>query len=334
MAAKIADHVPVKSPANDRGGRVWDQQALQAFKAKQTPERRAEDEKLLSRVFNLAAKVPEVKTALDWAHAHGVEIVVDRTSHGVGGYYLNGTGIVGLSMPAFISDEKLAGVVAHELRHAWQDYHGLIVTADYRLDHYIIKNALIEADATAHQKLAEGQYRVAELQARADARKSETEEAWRYKYLEQDKQKLADKAQYLLNGFKGWYKSGLPTTYGGEATHRFGRKHGIRNAFPRNYNVEVTGTTAPVDMGVDFLHRRTLLKLGEGYGEGYGADNYLALADKNELKRHHLSPEAARRFFMARPLAADFAMVQQVRENELKQRRKGQPATLIKPWAP
>lgn len=210
----------------------------------------------------------------------------------------------------------------------------MIVTAEYRLDHYIIKNALIEADATAHQKLAERQHQAADLQQRAAQRKNENEEPWRYKYLQQDIERLADKEKFLLESFQRWYKSGLPITYGGAATHRFGHKHGIRGAFPRNYNVEVTGATAPVELGVDFLHRRALLKLGEGYGEGYGADNYLARADKNELKRHHLSPEAARRFFMIKPLAADFAMVQQVRENELKQRRKRQPATLIKPWAP
>jgi hypothetical protein len=333
MPATIADNVPIKSPANDRGGRVWDQQALQAFKEKQTPERRAQDEQLLRRVFNLAAKVPEVKTALDWAHAHGVEIVVDRTSWGIGGYYLNGTGIVGLSMPAFSSDERLAGIVAHELRHAWQDYHGLIVTADYRLDHYIIKNALIEADATAHQKLAEREYRVADLQERAAARKDPSEEPWRYMYLEQDIASLADKEKILLGGFRDWYKSGLSITYGGAAAHRFGHKHGIRGSYPRNYNVEVTDATTPVDMGIDFQHRRALLKLGEGYGEGYNADNYLARADKKELKQQHLSAEAALRFFKRSMVGPESAIAQQVRKNEIQQRRKG-PLPLIQPWAP
>lgn len=334
MAATIADNVPIKSPANDRGGRVWDQTPLQEFKAKQTPARRAQDEQLLRRVFNLAAKVPEVKTALDWAHAHGVEIVVDRTSRGIGGYYLNDTGIVGLAVSIFSSDQRLAGVVAHEIRHAWQDYHGLIVTADYRLDHYIIKNALIEADATAHQKLAEHEYRVADLQEQAAARKDEKHESWRYRYLEQDIALLADKEQFLLKSFNGWYNSGLPLTYGGAATHRFGHKHGIRGAYPRNYNIEVKEKTTVVDMGVDFPRRRALLKLGEGYGAGYNADNYLARADKTELKRRQLSPEAALRFFMRTPQIAECSMAQQVRNNELQQLRKGQPPKLIQPWAP
>ena len=78
----------------------WNKAGLEKFRAGQSAERIARDKKQLSRMFSLAAKSPELADALEWAESHGVEIIVDRTSSSVGGYYWAGSGVVALGEEA------------------------------------------------------------------------------------------------------------------------------------------------------------------------------------------------------------------------------------------
>ncbi len=303
----------------------WDKSALRKFRDGQDDTRKEQDAAQLSRVFNLAAKSKLLKEALDWAAANDIDIVIDRTSRNVGGYYMNGTGVVALSAPAFWSDSRLAGVVVHEIRHAWQDKQKLISTAEYRLDHYIIKNALIEADATAHQRLAEQEVRIFESRAQIERlREHRFDTAWHRKSLAADLQKIADPNAYLLEQFRGWYAGSLPSVYGRAATQRFARQHGMTDVKPPDWNLEMPMIAVQTETGVDFQHRRALRKLGERFDGG----NYFKSANMNRVKDDQLSPVRARVFFNKAALA-DRELVKEV----VRRERSG-PRRLVNPWAP
>ncbi len=320
---------PKTDDANPAAATGWDKSALLKFRAGQTPQRKADDKKRLKQVFNLAAKSKSVKEALDWAMANDIDIVIDRTSRNVGGYYMNGTGTVALSDPAFWSESRLAGVIVHEIRHAWQDRQKLISTAEYRLDHYIIKNALIEADATAHQRLAEQEVRVFDTAGmiRKLAQKGQDTD-WAEKNHAAEAQKIADPNAYLLAQFKGWYTGGLPSLYGRAATQRFARQHGMTDVPLPDWNLEMPMITVPVDTGVDFLHRRALRKLGERYD----GSNYFKSADLKQVKAEQLSAASARRFFN-QAAANDTALVKEVVKRERAERKATGTRRLVNPWA-
>ena len=308
----------------------WDKSALRKFRDGQDDARKAQDAAQLSRVFNLTAKSKSVKEALDWAAANDIDIVVDRTSRNVGGYYMNGTGVVALSAPAFWSDSRLAGVVVHEIRHAWQDKQKLISTAEYRLDHYIIKNALIEADATAHQRLAEQEIRVFETgETVKRVEKMGQYTGWAKKVHETEVQLIADPAAYLLAQFRGWYQSSLPSLYGRAATQRFARQYGMRDVKVPDWNIEMTSGKTPTDIGVDFLHRRALRKLGERYD----GSNYFKSANLKRVKAEQLSPARARTFF-SRAAANDAALVKEVVKCERAEVKATGTRRLVNPWTP
>lgn len=308
----------------------WDKSALRKFRDGQDDARKAQDAAQLSRVFNLAAKSKSLKEALDWAAANDIDIVIDRTSRNVGGYYMNGTGVVALSAPAFWSDARLAGVVVHEIRHAWQDAQKLISTAEYRLDHYIIKNALIEADATAHQRLAEQEVRLSDDAAmieRLAARGNNTAAMQQRHDIEA--QKIADRDAYLLAQFRGWYASGSPSVYGRAATQRFARQHGMTDVKPPDWNLEMPMITVPAGTGIDFLHRRALRKLGAGYNGG----NYFTSADLKQVKAEQLAPARARLFFN-KAAFDDRKLVKEVVKRERAERKAIGTRRLVNPWAP
>ncbi len=308
----------------------WDKSALRKFREGQDDARKAQDAAQLSRVFNLAAQSKSLKEALDWAAANDIDIVIDRTSRNVGGYYMNGTGVVALSAPAFWSDSRLAGVVVHEIRHAWQDKQKLISTAEYRLDHYIIKNALIEADATAHQRLAEQEVRLSENAGLIErlAAKGNNTAAMQQRH-EAEAQKIADRDAYLLAQFRGWYASGLPYVYGRAATQRFARQHGMSEVKPPDWNLEMPMITVPTATGIDFLHRRSLRKLGAGYNCG----NYFKSADLKQVKAEQLTPARARVFFNSAAFD-DRKLVKEVVKRERAERKASGTRRLVNPWAP
>ena len=103
----------------------WDQTAFDELKATWSPERIAEDEKALQEIFALAADVPLLAEALEWARSHGVKFFIDRTATGIEGYYKPGTGVVGITARGLANPGEAIESIVHEVRHAWQQYNWL-----------------------------------------------------------------------------------------------------------------------------------------------------------------------------------------------------------------
>lgn len=306
----------------------WDKSDLEAYYAGHDDARKAQDAASLSRLFNLAAKVPVLKEALDWAKEHDVDVIVDRTSRGVGGYYSLGSGIVVLSLPAFVSDATLAGVAVHEIRHAWQDHQDMIPTADYAYTDYNIKIALIEADATAHQRLAEKQARIAERQGileRSPGMKKEFIESHKAGLLKQQAE-IADTPAFLWKAFRGWYEGvqRRSYTYGDASMKIYGEKLGIPGVKKKDYNFEFRKKSAPVTTGLDYTRSEQLRRLGKGFRTG----NYFNAANSDELPRYMLSRTASSVFFSKgkyRPALT----VNEIRRRELRLRAHKGKRTLV-----
>ncbi len=308
---------------------IWNKAPLEAFRAGLTAERRDMDDERLLQVFNLSAKVPELKDALDWATEHGVEFIIDRQAR-CGGYYWPGSGVVALvERSSFHSDARLAGVVVHEIRHAWQDYYGMIATAETTFTNYFIKTALIEADATAHQMLAEGQMGIVSsreyLAKPLPAHKNEVPYFLIYREemaaaIAEKEEKLSNREAFLWQAFRGWYSSFNPPLYGDAALRLFGKKLGIPEISQRNIGYEFKPESLSMHKGVDFTRDEQLRRLGKGFKVG----NYFNVAARHELAKRMFSPSLAACIFdeearKPQPLVAE------VRRRELLlKRHKGQ----------
>src|SRR5690606_16166180 len=120
--------------------------------AAQEPARRKKDKARIRDIRRLMAKSPLGKELLKWADANNIRIEMDHQTQ-AGGYYYQGYKIVALS--ARSSNEDLTGTLAHEIRHAWQDSHGMIPSLSDNLaqlqtpEDYITQIKFIEADAFA-----------------------------------------------------------------------------------------------------------------------------------------------------------------------------------------
>lgn len=120
--------------------------------AAQEPARRKKDKARIRDIRRLMAKSPLGKELLKWADANNIRIEMDHQTQ-AGGYYYQGYKIVALS--ARNSNEDLTGTLAHEIRHAWQDSHGMIPSLSDNLaqlqtpEDYITQIKFIEADAFA-----------------------------------------------------------------------------------------------------------------------------------------------------------------------------------------
>ena len=306
----------------------WNKAGLEKFRARHTQERAADDKKQLSRLFNLAAKSPELKDALDWADTHGIDIIVDRTSVGVGGYYWVGSGVVAIGISSFNADSRLAGVAAHEIRHAWQDFYGIIATAETKHADYAVKNALIEADATAHQMLAEAQ--IGRVQAREAAAKfvsMSPETAAHYaKRDAREDSRLADTEKFLWAEFKGWYSSWKAKSYGDTAAKNFGKKLGIPGVEPPDWKLEFKPDSVPERLGIDFTREEQLRRLGKGFR----GKNYFNAANddkkgRDQLTRKLLSPSFAATFFNSVAKKPTKLVTEIRRRQLLLKQHKGRP---------
>ncbi|TNE25188.1 MAG: hypothetical protein EP349_10795 [Alphaproteobacteria bacterium] len=120
--------------------------------AAQDPARRKKDKARLREIRRLMAKSPLGKELLKWADANNIRIEMDHQTK-AGGYYYQGYKIVALN--AASDNLTLVGTLAHEIRHAWQDSHGMIPSLSGNLaqmqtpEDYITQIKFIEADAFA-----------------------------------------------------------------------------------------------------------------------------------------------------------------------------------------
>ncbi len=185
-----------------------------------------------------------LKEALDWAQAHGIEFIVDHTTI-AGGYYFPGSGVVGLSKRMMNNKSYIVGALVHEIRHAWQDYYHMLPTAGKSFAGYFMREALIEADATAHQSLATRQY---DLKRQIAIVKDLMAQDWpelkpgQYEaQLKKCEQTLADtqrNPELLWDGFNRWYLSSKPSSYGNAALRRFAATLGVPNTETKDYMFE------------------------------------------------------------------------------------------------
>lgn len=270
----------------------WDQSGFAALKATWSAERIKKDKTRLKSIFNMAAHSPTLKQALAWAEAHGVQFFVDHQSVNCGGYYTPGTGVVAIA-DRYTSASSIAyavQVITHEIRHAWQDYHGLcptdfpgpVTTPDFAA--YFIQLSLIEADATAFGKRAEGEFLAAKL------KKENIPLSLCFQAA------LADEKADLRKKFLDWSSTPKTTRYYGDAASKhYGRAAGIYKGLQPPRNLEFISEALPLGPGPDITDSQRLLELGKTFS-GW---NYLAKFPKDILLKKILSPSMALSFYRA-----------------------------------
>jgi len=278
----------------------WDQTAFEELKATWTPERIAEDEKTLQEVFALAADCPLLAEALDWANTHGIKFFIDHQAVNIGGYYLPGTGVMAVVPRSFMRMEE---VMVHEIRHAWQDYNGLIswndnTPHDGSFNDFFINNALIEADAKAMGLLALGQSTVAQ-------RKRDAERAVKMgvllheeskKYTASYQERIADENIALGTGFLDWFETNWqPRFYGDSFSKVYGRKWELYDGELPLRNQEFSLDPRHIK-GMDIHDMQDVLRLGVNFS---GTKNYLAALQPDILPRKILCPSLADTFWGA-----------------------------------
>jgi hypothetical protein len=304
---------------------AWERAALDKFNRSLSPERAARDQRLLADVFNMAAGVPVLKEALDWARENDIAFIVDETATGVRGYYNVGTGVVALGLEGLNNRSKIivTGTLVHELRHAWQDTQGMISTAGHSFTEYYTKIALIEADAEAHGLLARRQAMLYEKrqQFERDRRANPAAAQTAAADLERTAALHANDPQPLWRFFKGWFSSWMAPCYGTAAARLWGVKLGVPGVTKRDFNVEYKpyeGKMAPVVEGLDFSRPEQLRRLGKGFS-GASCKNYFNDAAKDDALRRLLTPTAAARFFRG---TEQTPLVRELRRRDMLLRRE------------
>lgn len=144
----------------DRESAMWQRPQVRAWLNTLPAERLAADQAAIDGVLERAKKSPTAMRALEWARAHDIGIILDRQARGAGAYYLPGAGVAAI-LPAYLGRTDYFDVVSlvHEIRHAWQDLHGLLPS--WKQDRFmaqgnvvssILQSAVLEADAHAHDR--------------------------------------------------------------------------------------------------------------------------------------------------------------------------------------
>lgn len=136
----------------------WNQASFKTLQKKLGSKRCKRDQDDLKTVFNLAAQVPALKEALTWAEQNGIKFFVDRSAKGVRGYYMPTTGVVALAEHCLKAPSVAVGTIVHEIRHAWQDFHGFMPSHEKGFSWYFLQMAMTEADAVACQNKAINEY--------------------------------------------------------------------------------------------------------------------------------------------------------------------------------
>lgn len=139
---------------------AWDQQCFLAFQESLSQQRRQLDEFRLRRLLQRSSEYPVLARLLEWGDKHGIRYMIDRKCPDHIGYYMNGTGVVAMTQHVMQQADAPA-ILGHEVRHAWQDYYGLLPTAANSLTAFFIRQALNEADAHAFQNVIERDIRFA-----------------------------------------------------------------------------------------------------------------------------------------------------------------------------
>lgn len=257
------------------------------------PEQLASDKRRIARFLRHPPDVPVLKDALAWAQAHGVKIMIDHNLKGAGAYYPLGSGVVVLPTHLFMRGNKaaLAASATHELRHAWQDFHGLLGSQASSPARAMMAIALVEADARAFEKLARDQYYFSRYGVQHDR---------------------AAEMGMLRDGFRKWFDSYSSSFYAsrhGEIMARcFNVPAAKGDSVKASYRLQ-----SPVRPCIDPDDRTALEKLGRGFDGG--TRNYLLPLLKDFVPRTVLSGDQALRGYKegGKPYAF-------LKETEIRQR--------------
>ena len=268
---------------------VWDQADFDGFYASRPLTRNREDEKRLAQIFKAAAQAPTFKKALDWAQDHGIKFFIDHGCRDVGGYYLCGTGVIALAVSRQWDVQTAIGTLTHEIRHAWQDYYDFIPTwtDSYKstagqvpaqsFAQYFTGLALVEADAFAHQTLAQREYF--------------------HKVVLRKDDSFKDISAELGRNFIGWYGYVTRLFYGRAASCEYGQLIGADGLARLNHPREwpAKSVTARPTSGLDPFHIDDLRRLGRSLS----GKNYMNNIPRADLALNILSAEKAMSFYGA-----------------------------------
>lgn len=276
----------------------WHRPKLAELRNSRSVSRQDHEAYLLHKVMTLAEKSDVAQAALHWARAHDIEFIIDYTTN-AGGYYNKNTGVVAISKRAAEGELGLfygVEVLVHELRHAWQDHHGLLPSiTDYRsadLAYVTIQQAFYEADAHAHGKLASAQC----------------------------SGEVGNPLAYLRNHFRNWYAGSRSNVYVSHQRRHQAAMLDIDNCQAPDYQIEFKGSALPQShAGINPWRREDIEKLGKSFA----GVNYLATWDLPLFWKRILSPSSALREFMDNvrtDKTADAVRVKQLRQRIFKSR--------------
>jgi len=275
----------------------WDQAAFQKLRATWSPERIADDEKKLKEIFALAADCPLLAEALEWATQHGVKFFIDRQAVNVGGYYQLGTGVLALVPASLGHKPRAAEVLVHEIRHAWQDYNGLIswdgaAPHEGNFSNFFINNALIEADAMAYGNLASRQVILSQTKREMETEARPVHLNWSLK----EQALLSDESARFKERFLAWFEDDWRMNfYGDYFSKAYGKKWDIYKGELPARNAEFT-TKEPHIEGMNIHNIQDVLRLGVNFS---GTENYLAKLQPDILPKQILRPSLANTFWGA-----------------------------------
>jgi hypothetical protein len=191
-------------------------------------------------------------------------------------------------------------VLVHEIRHAWQDYSGLIAWNDdtpnnSSFNEFFINNALIEADAKAFGDLAAAQMTMA--RAEKEIRNPDQPmPKWRRDFLSDHQKLVENESAGLGEKFLEWFQSRFtPQFYGDFFSKAYGQKWGLYEGAlpPRNLEFEIG---PPQRAGMNIHDAQDVLRLGVNFS---GTKNYLAELQPDILPKKILRPSLADTFWDA-----------------------------------
>ncbi|MEZ0261239.1 MAG: DUF6782 family putative metallopeptidase [Alphaproteobacteria bacterium] len=326
---KVLGQILLDKPDKGRAGRLaraeavarvarrWQRGDFRAFQRGLSQARRDKDKAALEKAFNLAAEVPVFKEALDWAKENGIEFFVDRTcSKYVGAYYTGTTGVIGVNHRALQNPQLMAIYLTHEIRHAWQDAHGIMghsMKPDYAGE--AIRTALVEADAMAFETLAAHQAARAVLQKRQAEKGLPPDLATRLKRMEK---MCANAERDLWRGFETWFQTSRPFFYCEAVAKREATVLGIRGEAPKDHKYEFKAMMMPGEKTrlIDVTDEADFQKLGTTFSGG----NYLNEKKRREFVKHTVNnPSLARTFWRAGAKTPKLLTALRKKELQMKQ---------------
>lgn len=311
MSGVLKKKFAASARAGTRGN--WMRSNLPAWRAARDDARAIWDEEKIKALRTAMGESATAAAALDWADSHGIEIIVDHSVR-AGGYYWPGTGVVAVSARQLAHDGFLGaavGTLTHEIRHAWQDYHGLIYCpteeegATSPLGRDLAIEGLFEADADAHGKLAEAEYkykRTSERVVMLRGLQKETPERGRGELLKvferaakAEGRQCSNPQDALWRNFTAWYgKHGFNLHYGRHRRAEYAHALGL-TAAPLDHGFEYRRPNGCALMTPPDFSRREVVDL---LGRSFAGVNYLqdTLA-RDTIARFLNSPAAADRYF-------------------------------------